>query len=198
MMRSGEQLGGRRLLDDPTGVHRQHSVGDLGDDAEIVGDEHDGRSVLALEAGDQVEELGLHRDVEGRRRFVGDQQLGAQRQRHRQHDPLAHAARELMGVVADSLRRIGDADLLEQGDHPRLDGLAADRLVGPDRLADLPTDGVLRMQTGQRILEHHGDARPADLSHRPRRQGEQVVVVEVGMSTNSGAAHELEHGLGRD
>ncbi len=117
-MRTGEHLARRRLLDDPAGVHREHPVGDLGDDAEIVGDEHHRRAVLALETGEQVEQLRLHGDVEGGGRFVGDQQLGPQGQGHRQHHPLAHAAGELVGVVVDSSGRIGDADLVEQGDGP--------------------------------------------------------------------------------
>ena len=80
-------------------------IGHLSDDAEIVGDgEHECRSVLALEAGEEVEELGLHRDVERSRRFVGDQQLRAQGQGHRQHDPLAHPAGELMGIIVDPSR----------------------------------------------------------------------------------------------
>ena len=80
MVRRGEQRGRVGLLDDAAGVHRQHAIGDLGDDPEIVGDEHDRRAVLALEAGEQIEQLRLHGDVERGRRLVGDQQLGPQRQ----------------------------------------------------------------------------------------------------------------------
>ena len=38
------------LLDAPPGVHHEHAVGDVGDDAEVVGDEDDRRPVLALAA----------------------------------------------------------------------------------------------------------------------------------------------------
>jgi hypothetical protein len=45
------------------------------------------------------------------RRLVGDEQVGLARDRHRDHDALAHAARELMRVVVRPGRRLRDADL---------------------------------------------------------------------------------------
>ena len=61
--------------------------------------------VLALQLGEQVHDLGLHGHVEGGGRLVGDEHLRVQRQRHRDHDALAHAAGELVRVVADPLPR---------------------------------------------------------------------------------------------
>ena len=49
---------------------------------------------------EELEDLGLDRHVEGGRRLVGDEQLGLAGERHGDHDPLAHAARELVGVLA--------------------------------------------------------------------------------------------------
>jgi len=42
-----------------------------------VGDEHQGELELVLQVAQQVEDLRLHRDVEGRDRLVGDDQRGA-------------------------------------------------------------------------------------------------------------------------
>ncbi len=180
VVRRGEQRGRVGLLDDAAGVHRQHAVGDLGDDAEVVGDEHDGRAVVALEAGEQVEQLRLHGDVERGRRLVGDQQLGAQRQRHRQHHPLAHAAGELVRVVVDPAGGVGDADLLEQGDRPLLGGLGA----APDRWARIASticqpDGELRVQARQRVLEDHRDRAPRMRCICAAGSDEQVGAVEA-------------------
>ena len=47
---------------------------------------------------EQVEHRRLHRDVECRDRLVGDQQVGLERKRPRDADPLALAARELARV----------------------------------------------------------------------------------------------------
>ena len=47
MLRIGEQLIDRRALDDLAGIHHGDFVADLGDDAEIVGDQDDRRAFAA-------------------------------------------------------------------------------------------------------------------------------------------------------
>ena len=68
---------GRRLLDDPARVHHRDLVGAAGDDAEVVGDEDHRHEPLALLLLEQVEDLGLHGDVERGGGLVGEQQLRA-------------------------------------------------------------------------------------------------------------------------
>ena len=68
-------------------------VGDVGDDAQVVGDDDDRGVELGLELPDEVEDLRLDGHVERGGRLVGDQQRGAVDQGHRDHDALAHAAR---------------------------------------------------------------------------------------------------------
>ena len=63
-------------------------VGHLGDDPQVVGDQHDRHPVALLEIEQQVEDLGLRRHVQRRRRLVGDQEPGIGGQRHRDHRPL--------------------------------------------------------------------------------------------------------------
>ena len=63
-----------------------------------------------------LEDLGLHGDVERRRRLVGDQHLGVVGDRHRDHHALAHAAGELVRVLLGALVRLRDADDVEQVD----------------------------------------------------------------------------------
>ncbi len=50
MLRVVEELVERSLLDDAAGVHDDHAVGDVGDDAEVVGDEDDPGAGLARAA----------------------------------------------------------------------------------------------------------------------------------------------------
>ena len=73
-----EQFGHRRLLDLAAGIHHHDALGDFGDHAEIVGDQHDRRADAALEVQHQLEDLRLDRDVERRGRLVGDQSFGLQ------------------------------------------------------------------------------------------------------------------------
>ena len=94
-----KSVGGGGVLDDPAGVHDGDLVGAAGHHAEVVGDEDHGHGTLPLLGGQEVEDLGLHRDVETGGGLVGQQQLGAAGQGDGDHDPLAHAARQLVGVV---------------------------------------------------------------------------------------------------
>ena len=57
---------------------------------------------------------GLDRDVERRRRLVGDEQVGLAGQRDRDLDPLPHPAAELMRVGLERRLGSGDPDLFEQ------------------------------------------------------------------------------------
>ena len=58
----------------------------------------DGRAHPALEVAHQLQDLRLDGDVERGGRLIGDQQLRIAGQRDGDHDPLAHAARKLVGI----------------------------------------------------------------------------------------------------
>jgi len=68
------------------GLHHGHAVGDVLDDADVVGDEQVGQAELALQLFEQIQDLRLHADVERRRGLVADDQLGLHRQRPRDRD----------------------------------------------------------------------------------------------------------------
>ena len=65
-------LGGERL-NDAARVHDHHPLSDPRNHPEVVGDEKHGHVVLFCEGLQQLENLGLHRDVERRRRLIGDE-----------------------------------------------------------------------------------------------------------------------------
>ena len=95
----------RAGLDDPAGVHDVDPVAHPGGDPEVVGDHQDGGPELGRQPLDELEDLGLDRDVEGGRRLVGEDQLRVARQRDGDHHALAHAARELERVVVEPVLR---------------------------------------------------------------------------------------------
>ena len=68
-------------LDDAAGVHDQDAVAERRDQAEVVGDQHDGGAPLANQPIQQVEHLSLGRHVERGRRLVGDDDVGIVGQR---------------------------------------------------------------------------------------------------------------------
>ena len=76
--------------------HDDDAIGHFGDHAHVVGDEDDAGAMLALQVAQQLQHLALHGDVECRRRLVGDQHVGLERQCHGDHHPLAHATGEFV------------------------------------------------------------------------------------------------------
>jgi hypothetical protein len=69
-----------------------------------------------LEIVEQRQDLRLHRHVELGGRLIRDQQLRFVGERHRDHTPLAHAARELVWILVHAAAGNGDPDQLEQLD----------------------------------------------------------------------------------
>ena len=75
MKRLVEERIDRRDLLDLAAVHHGHAVARFRDDCQVVRDQQDGSARAApLHLHHQVENLRLDRDVERRRRLVGDQQ----------------------------------------------------------------------------------------------------------------------------
>src|SRR6185436_7614951 len=96
-------------------------------------------------AGEQLEDLALDRHVERGRRLVGDQELRLAGQRHRDHDALLLAARELVRVRREAPLRLGHADLGEQRFGPRRRLARAHAEVLSQRLGDLLADREHRL-----------------------------------------------------
>ena len=57
----------------------------------------------------ELEHLRLDRHIQGCRGLVSDEELGVAAQGHGDHDPLAHAAAELVRVVVDAGGSIGNS-----------------------------------------------------------------------------------------
>ena len=128
------------------------------DDVEVVGDEDVREPELLLQVLQQVQDLRLHRDVEGRDGLVADDQLRVDRERPGDADPLALAARELVREAVVVLRV--EPDDLEQLLHPALAlGGRADP-VDVERLGDDEPDPLARVQRRVRVLEHHHHLAP--------------------------------------
>ena len=151
MNRVAEQRARRRQLDEAAGAHHGDAVGDVVDDREVVADEQVGEAELLLQVLEQVEDLRLDRDVERGDRLVADHHVGTQRQRARDADALALAAREGVRVAAEMAAV--EADQLEQlGDHLAAIGVVADA-VDDQRLDQDVVDRHARIERAERVLE---------------------------------------------
>ena len=98
---------------------------------------------------------------------------GLQADGHGDHDPLAHAAGELMGEGIEARGGLRDADLVQQLDGAPAALGAAAALMHAQRLHDLEADGEAGVQARHRLLEDHGDVLaddPPALRRAERRQ----------------------------
>ena len=174
MGRAGEQRTGRRLLHDPAGVHHADPVAQGRHHPQVVGHEHDGRTQPVPDLPEQREDLGLDGHVERGRRFVGQQHPWLAGQRHRDHDPLAHAARELVGIAVQPVRCVGHVHLLEELRRPGARLGPAHAPVHLQDLAHLAADREVGVQGAHGVLEDHRDLRTPGLPEPGGRHGQQV------------------------
>jgi hypothetical protein len=94
--RGTEEGRARCAFDDHAQVHHRHGVGDVLDHAQVVADEQVGDAEFALQVLQQVEDLRLHRHIQRRDRLVRDDQRRLQRERPRDAQALALAARKFV------------------------------------------------------------------------------------------------------
>ena len=116
VLRLGEERLRWRGLDDAAGVHDGDTVGVTGHDTQVVGNQDDAHLVFVAQLVDEVEDLHLRCDVQGRRGLVRDEDARLAHEGHGDHDALAHAARELVRVVVDDHLGARHADALEDLD----------------------------------------------------------------------------------
>ena len=86
-----EDLAHRAAFHHAAVAHDHHVVRQRGDDAHVVRDQRQRHAAFVHQLAQQLQQLRLHRHVERRRRFVGDQQFRIAGQRHGDHDTLALA-----------------------------------------------------------------------------------------------------------
>ncbi len=174
--------------------HHHHAVGDLGHHAHVVRDEQHGHADLALQVADQVDDLGLHRDVERGGRFVGDQELRPAGQRHRDHHALAHAAGQVARILRHAALGLGHLHRRQHllGAPPGL--LARDVLVQQIDFGQLVADRHHRVERGHRLLEDHRDLVAADAPQGRFLQPEQVYLAAVARHEAGAAAGDAAAG----
>ncbi len=95
VMRPVEHVVGLADLHDPPEVHHRDAIGEVTHHTEIVADEQVAGALLGLQLGQQVEDGGLHRHVEGAGRLVADDDARIAGKGAGDGDPLLQPARQL-------------------------------------------------------------------------------------------------------
>ena len=151
-------------LHDAARVHHVHEVRNLGHHAQVMGDVDNADAALRLDAFDQLQDLGLDGHVQRGGGLVADEHIRVTGQGDGDDHALAHAAAELVGILAHPLFRLLNAHLGEQT-HGLVPGLLLGGLVMPDHaLHDLLADGHGGVQAGHGVLEDHRDPLAVDVA----------------------------------
>ena len=151
----------------------QTMVGDDTHDREVVRDEQVGEAELALQVGEELQDLVLHQHVERRHRFVEDDDVGLERKRAGDGDALTLTARELVRIAGCELLR--QRDLIEKLAHPLAPRRPVADLVDLERLGDRVRDVAQRVERAVRILEHRLHA----AAHRRRSRAFESFAVSL-------------------
>ena len=163
MLRVRKKFASVGNLDDAAEIHDSDPACHVAHNGEVVADEQIGQAEAILQVAHEIQDLRLHRHVEGRGRLVADNELRIRRERARNRDALALAAGEFMRVLlavrrmeADQGQQLADAirDLLFPLDQPE----------GPDRLGHDTVHLPAGIEAGIGILEDHLDAPPQALA----------------------------------
>ena len=134
MLWRAENRGGGADFDQPASLHDADPFRKAPDEIQIVSDQDHRHAELALQLRQQLENLRLNRHIERGGRLVGDQQLGAACERHRDHRALALAARELVRIAVKAPLGLGDAGAAQQLDCACRRCIGGKFLVQLDRL----------------------------------------------------------------
>ena len=175
MVRPGEDRLGRAGLDDLAGGHHADPLGHLAHDRQVVGDQQQRHAEAVAQILEKLEDLRLDGHVERGRRLVGDQDVGFVGDRHRDHDPLALAARELVRVGVEPVLGVGQADQAQEleGAHPRRPHRHP--AMHQQGLGDLLFQRVQRVERGHRLLKDDRDAVAADPAQRCGSGADQLL-----------------------
>src|SRR5579859_2809816 len=180
MERVVEDFGGRRELHQLAQVHHPNPVADVFHDRQIVSDEEVSQAELSLEITEQIQNLRLDRYVEGRDRFVADDELWVEHERPRDADPLALAAAELvrvtpgvLGAKADQGHDLADRDVAL--------GIRAD-IVDDESFADDVTHRHARVERAVGILKYDLHI-AAEGFERVATEGKNILIFEPHLAT---------------
>ena len=154
MTRVVVKLEGGRYLAHIAKVQHHDAGADVAHHAQVMGDEDQGQPHFLLQLHQQVDYLGLDRDIQRRDGFIADDQLRLEDQRAGYADALALSTGKLVRIAVDLVRQQPHA--IHHLAHPFRDlGLGRFWEMGDQRLGDDLADGHARIQRSQGILEDH-------------------------------------------
>ena len=144
MLRREEHIVCGPDFDDGAQIHDRHAVGDVAHHCQVVGNEQQREAKRTFQFTQQIDDLRLHGNVEGRDRLVADDELWTHDERPGDADALSLAAGEFVGVATPVVAR--EPHPLKHLLHFGVGLAAAQSGVQAQALADDFRDGHTRIQ----------------------------------------------------
>src|SRR5262245_14982830 len=169
-----DALGGADLHD-AAEIHHHHAIAEEADEVQVVRHEQVGDVELLPQIGQEVEDHGLHGDVEGGRRLIEHEEARRERDGPGDAHALLLAPGELMGKAPEQLARQPTQlrQFLDPGRYRAPVALPSQAAQG---LGDRVEGGGARIQAVGRILEDHLDLRaPGGRGETRRGNGGEVL-----------------------
>ena len=147
------------------GVHDGNGIADFRNHSQVVGNEEHRRFQFPAGFFNKVENLGLHRHVQGGGGFIGNEELGMAGQGNGYHHPLPHAAGKLVGIAGNHVVPVPYMHRFQHG-QGFLPGIASGHFfMGPDDVHHLGAYGKDGIQAGHGFLKYHGHVPPPHFFH---------------------------------
>ena len=158
-----------------------------------MGDQDHRHAEISAQIGQKLHDLRLNRHVQRGGGLVRDQQARAAQQRHRDHHPLPHPAREFVRIKPHPPLGIGDADGV-QHPHGLGHGFAfRQALVQDQHLGHLVRDPHIGIQRGHRVLEDHRDLFGPDAVDDLGRRVQDFLPVKAHAARGAAIARQKSH-----
>src|SRR5215207_2337150 len=159
-------------------VGHRDAIPKIAGQPDVVGNEEHRDPGILFQVLEQVHDLGLHADVEGRGRLIEDQYVGVERKRGGDTDALTLTAAKFVRIAAGEIGR--ESDPLQQVTHAGAGGSLVESPVEQERLGYLLADAKDGIQHAHGALKDHGDAAPANLTAKlVVRKGNQLQAIET-------------------
>ena len=162
MLRRGEKLLGRALLNDVTALHHGNARADATHDLQIVRDEQHRDAALPIQTAQKREDLRLHGHVERGGRLVEQQQMRIGDDGCGDHHALELTAGALVRVLAVNFLRRGEVHIAQRLERTRAALLLRQLRVDSQRLLDLRADAHERVHRGHRLLKDNAELAALD------------------------------------
>ena len=172
VLRVTQNLQAWALFHDAAAVHHYEEVGALSCQPEIVSNKQQRCAQFRGELVQVIQDFLLHRDVEGGRWFVGNEQLRTCSQADRNERSLAHASRELVRVLLRPALSVRQAGFLQKLNNALVALGAWHHVVGAQRLLHLRTNAPHWVEVAHRVLWHQPNLAASDFL--------PTLLVEVG------------------